>query len=405
MLTTITRRIDGIRTHLTRLDRQQLGRATLTIVLLLDIFILSSIFDGLNKHTAQLTQPHEYIPEDCREIVINQRWNSSSRLERLSTAAAIEHSNQYYPQTDRNLIRHPLCEPLIAALGAIKKDKELGQIFISIRKIRQESDDLRIQIERLKGSHDTSLLEAIAHQSAEQANVYALRNDLRTKTEALNTLTHEMTNLKAAVERDERVQKLWVQIDYLLPSDREQLRTDLQKLNFWYPVKRLGMEMIFLLPLFGLFYLWNSVSIRKDRPVQTLVSSHLLVITIIPVLFKIIQLIYDILPKKFLEDLIALLESLKLIALWHYLAMAFAITATLVLIYVVQKKMFSREKLLVKRIARGLCQDCGSHLPLASSACPFCGFGQFKPCNHCGKPTHVYGNYCKECGKPVASMS
>ena len=36
------------------------------------------------------------------------------------------------------------------------------------------------------------------------------------------------------------------------------------------------MELIFLLPLIAVFYLWNGASIRRSRTVQTLVSSHLL---------------------------------------------------------------------------------------------------------------------------------
>lgn len=402
MFTAITGRIGDIRTHLTRLDRQPLSKAALTIVLLLDVFILSSIFDGLERHTAQLTQPYDYIPSECRDIVLDERWNTTNRLERLSVHATLERSNHSLPSPERKEARHPVCDPLLAALEAIKKDPELVRVFAAIRKLRQESGDLRTQSERLKGAYDTALLETIARQREGQPKVDALRSDLNAKTDTLNTLTRQIAEREATAERNERVLRMWAQIERLSESDREQLRTDLQRLNFWYPVKRLGMELIFLLPLIALFYLWNSASIRKDRPVQTLVSSHLLVIAVIPVLFKIIQLIYDILPKKFLAQLIALLESLKLVALWHYLAMALAIAATLALIYVVQKKIFSREKLLAKRIARGLCQDCGRHLPPGSQACPFCGFGQFKPCKHCGKLTHVHGSYCKECGQPMA---
>ncbi|HEX9661036.1 MAG TPA: zinc ribbon domain-containing protein [Candidatus Binatia bacterium] len=54
-----------------------------------------------------------------------------------------------------------------------------------------------------------------------------------------------------------------------------------------------------------------------------------------------------------------------------------------------------------RRIAKGLCQNCGQHLPAGSSACPFCGFAQYQPCGHCKKPTHVYGKFCKECGQSV----
>lgn len=395
-------RIGSIRANLVRLDRQPLGKAALTIVLLLDIFILSSLFDGLDKHTAQLAAPDQFIPATCRDIVLDGRWNRSNRLERLSTLVAAERTSYAPPSPTRSPVRHPVCESLLGPIDAITKDPELGQTFIALRKQRQEAADLRGQIERLKGAYDTALLETVARQRDGQAHVDALRDDLHGRTEALNALARTIADLEAAAERNERVRGLWAQIDRLSESDREQLRTDLQKFNFWYPVRRLGMEMLFLLPLFALFYLWNSASIRKDRPVQTLVSSHLLVIAVIPLLFKVIQTVYDILPKKFLRRLVELLEALNLIALWYYLAMALAIVASLAVIYIVQKKIFSRKKLLEKRIAHGLCQECGRRLPPGSRACPLCGFAQFKTCGHCGEATHVYGGYCRECGKPVA---
>jgi hypothetical protein len=161
------------------------------------------------------------------------------------------------------------------------------------------------------------------------------------------------------------------------------------------------MQLIFLLPLFGIFYAWNALSIRKNRGVQTLVSSHLLAVSFIPILCKIFETIYGIIPKKLLKQLIDLLESLKLVAIWHYLIIAVAVVAALFLIYIFQKKLFSREKLLERRISKGECQQCGKHLPAGAHACPFCGFTQFKPCGHCYKPTHVHGKFCRECGKQV----
>jgi RNA polymerase subunit RPABC4/transcription elongation factor Spt4 len=94
-----------------------------------------------------------------------------------------------------------------------------------------------------------------------------------------------------------------------------------------------------------------------------------------------------------------LLESLKLVAIWHYLVIAVAVAAALFLIYIFQKKLFSREKLIERRIAKGQCQECGKHLPAGSAACPFCGFAQFRSCSSCGKLTLVYGKFCRECGK------
>ena len=81
--------------RLTLLDDQPLGKAALVIILFLDIFILISIFNGLNEHTRQLSTPDEYVPSSCREIVINRHWNATNRTENLSQIITSS-SNSYY---------------------------------------------------------------------------------------------------------------------------------------------------------------------------------------------------------------------------------------------------------------------------------------------------------------------
>jgi ribosomal protein L40E len=120
------------------------------------------------------------------------------------------------------------------------------------------------------------------------------------------------------------------------------------------------------------------------------------------VLFKVVETAYDIIPKKLLKRLIELLESFKLVAIWHYLVIGLAVAASLLLIYLFQKKLFSRDKLLERRIQRNQCQECGKQLPPAARACPFCGFVQWKRCGQCNAPTPVYGSYCRECGSALS---
>jgi ribosomal protein L40E len=191
---------------------------------------------------------------------------------------------------------------------------------------------------------------------------------------------------------------LFARVAGVTDADRTALRDELRRLNFWYPAQRLGMEMLFLLPLLAVFYFWNAKSIAGKRPFQTLVSSHLLVVAVIPVFLKVAELVYDIIPRKLLRQIIELLESLRLVAIWHYLVIGAAIFAALALIYLFQKKLFSREMMLQRRIAKGLCQDCGQHLPPDSRHCPACGAAQYRICSHCSEPTHVHGRYCRACG-------
>ena len=390
-------KLGKIKTHLTSLDDQPLGKAALVIILFLDIFILIAIFNGLDEHTKQLSSPDEYIPNSCREIVINRRWNPTNRADNLSQII-ISSSTSYYQIEEKKKGRHPVCVPYVDLLDQIKNDKVLTSIFEDRNKSEREAKELQRGIDNLKGAYDTSLLEAIAKQQESQTKVDATIKDFQQKTGALNILKNRIASLEQTINGDAKVKLLWEKLQGLQEQDRQNLITDLRRLNFWYPVKRLGMQLIFLLPLFAVFCAWNNTSIRKNRGIQTLVSSHLLGVSFIPIFCKIIETIYDIIPKILLKKIIDLLESLKLVAIWHYLVIALAVAAALFLIYIFQKKLFSREKLIERRISKGECQHCGKHLPAGSQACPFCGFAQFKSCSNCGKLMHVHGKYCRECG-------
>ena len=387
--TTIKDKFGKIRTHLTSMDNQPLGKAALVIIIFLDIFILVSIFNGLDAHTKQLSSPDIYIPNTCREIVVNRQWNPTSRIDNLSQII-ISSSTSYYRQEEKKNERHPVCMPYIDLVDQIKNDKALISIFEERNKSEREARELQREIDNLKGSYDTSLLETIAKKQESQTKVTATKEDFLKKTAALDTLKSKIATLEQSINTDEKIKLLWEKLQTLQDQDRQKLLSDLRTINFWYPVKKLGMQMFFLLPLFIVFYAWNNVSIKNNRGLQTLVSSHLLGISFIPILFKIIETVYDIIPKKLLKKVIDLLESLKLVAIWHYLVIALAVAAALFLIYIFQKKLFSREKLIERRISKGECQQCGKHLPSGSTACPFCGFVQYKPCSNCNNRMHVH---------------
>lgn len=388
-----------IRTNLTSLDNQPLSKAALVIILFLDIFILTAIFNGLHEHTSQLSSPDDYIPYSCRDMVINRDWNPTNRIDNLS-AVIISYKNSYYRIPEKKRDRHPICAPYLDLLDQIKNDRELGNAFEDRNRFVNETRDLQREIGGLKGVYDTSLLETIAKKQG-RANVEKIRKDIQEKTNALNTLKGRIDALEQKINGDEKISALWEKLQGLRQEDREKLKADLRTLYFWYPVKRLAMQMVFLLPIFVVFYLWNNASIKKSRGIQVLVSSHLLVVSFIPIFFKIIETAYDIIPKKLLKKIMDLLESLKLVGIWYYLVIALGVAFALFLIYIFQKKLFSREKLMERRISKGQCQNCGKHLPAGSQACPFCGFVQLKSCPECNRQTLVYGKYCRECGRPL----
>lgn len=403
MFNTLKNKFGRIKTNLNRVGRDQpLHAFVLVILLFLDLFILVSIFDGLNEHSRQLRSPDEYIPDTCREMVIQGDWNPTKRLDRLSPIIHA-YSTSYVQVEVKKERRHPVCGPLLEPIEKIKADPELTKAFEARRNAQTEFKELERKIADLKGAYDTSLLESIARPQGGGPALDSVKKDIREKTVAFNALQNRLTFIDEGINKAEAVRTLWERLESIPEADRDRLKSDLRTMNFWFPLERLGMQLLFLLPLFVVFYYWNTVSLRNNRGVQTLVSSHLLVVSFIPIFFKIVETLYDIIPQKLLKRFIDFLISMNLVAIWHYLIIAVSVAATLLLIYIFQKKVFSRDKQLEKRIAKGLCQHCGKLLPPASKACPYCGSAQFKICGHCHQPTHVHSKYCRECGHPTAS--
>ena len=399
MMGLIKNRIKVIGHHLTNLDSQPIGKAAMTVVIFLDLFILISIFDGLAEHTRQLVSPSEYVPRICQDIMIDGEWNETNRLLRISNISGRHRYSRSRPdQRGRLTIKHPICEPIMRLVYSIQDDELLSKNLADYKTLREQTRLVGAELGRVKGAYDTALLGKIAEQNQADVQVNSLKQAASRETGAIDRLVNQEQALKSILEQDRRLLELFELVATVTETDRSELLEELRHRNFWYPLQRLGMEMMFLLPLFLIFYFWNAKSIAKSRPLQSLVSYHLMIIVFIPVLFKITELLYDIIPRKLLQNLIAFLESLHLVALWHYLLMAVAIVFALTMIYIFQKKIFSHEKLLEKRIARGLCQSCGVPMAAGSAACTSCGFKQFRDCAQCNRPTYVYGKYCRECG-------
>lgn len=405
MLRYIKKRIVSLREGLTNIDNHPIGKAVLTIVLFLDFFILVSIFQGLDDHTSQLVTPTQYVPQYCRDIVIDEDWNSDNRLIRTAhRVTRLQDRYAYSSKTSRVNQVHPVCQSMAKFFRAIEDDQGLSDELRTYVNLREQTAEIKSELERFRAAYDTSLLEVIAEQAVDSDNTDTIKRRVGALTTKLNTLVREEEAKVLLLLNNRRILLLFSAIETGIKQDRGVLMADFRQLKFWFPVKRLAMELLFLIPLILMFYWWNGKSIRANRPYQSLVSAHLLVIAFIPVIIKVSELLYDIIPRKLLQRIFEVLESFNLVAIWHYIVMAVGIAGALALIYVMQKKIFSHQKVMQKRIAKGLCQECGVALASGSQACSSCGFKQFRLCGHCNHDTYVHGKFCRSCGGEEASL-
>ena len=154
-------------------------------------------------------------------------------------------------------------------------------------------------------------------------------------------LTKSLAAVDSNLDSAPQVVELWrmTQRDNL---NRKNLIADFRDFEFWYPFKKLLWQLLFMLPFFSIFYLWSSYSAKKDNRIQTLLSSHLLVVASIPILLKVGEVVLDLIPNHFFKALFKILESMHLIAIWHYLVIFAAVGAALLAVYIIQKKIFNK---------------------------------------------------------------
>lgn len=399
----LTREIKAFKSRLTSVRREEpLNKLSLATIILLDLFILSLVFTGLNEHTQQLTTAGEYLPTAAREIFIQQHWTPTVRISKLQPLILTDRNNYRYrhssPFEETAIQRmHPASRTFFQQVKTLSEDVPLHALFLSRQKLTDERGKTEKAFHKAKESYDTQLLENIANGA--QPGSDATAATARHYSQNINQLNLEIRATEKQIEAHPGIQTLWILIT---PNDSERatIVSEFKHFEFWFPLKELAWQLLFLLPIFGLFYAWSVRSVKKDNAIQTLIASHLLVIASLPIILKIVELVVDLIPRHFFKKLFEILESLHLMALWHYVVISGAIAAGLFLVYFIQRKVFNPQKVMQKRLMKNACIHCNKKLPTGAKFCPFCAGRQVETCPACHEDTPIAGTCCIHCGAP-----
>ncbi|MFC1765067.1 hypothetical protein ACFL6U_23725 [Planctomycetota bacterium] len=398
------KRITGFKNKLTRLSEQEpITKLALAVIILLDIFILSIIFGGLEDHTDQLTSPTEYFPHHCRQVFIRKDWTEANKIAKLQQLVLTDYNNYSYrhdsPFEKPKIAKmHPLCKEFYEKIRLIAENGTLKALFIERQQAAKKKDQLIKQYDKEHEVYDTKLLENIAGK--DNGELSSMTNSMKAKGREIDRLNAQITDLNEKINGYVLVKHFW---DLARPGDitrRENLIRDLNRFEKIYLFRELLWQLLFLLPLLAIFSVWHAKSIKKARNIQGLISAHLIVVASIPIVFKIVDVVLELIPYHFFKDLFELLERLHIIALWHYFVIILAIGVGLFFVFIIQKKIFSKERLYQKRLSKGGCYSCGKTLPeMKAAACPFCGTKQLRKCAGCDTETHFSGKFCTNCGQ------
>lgn len=295
---------------------EPLTKFSFFLILLLDIFIFSMILQGISENTRILATPDSYAGYNCRELLrTGDQGDIRTRL--IYAIENIDKSSSYYH--DDTYGNAPGCIALKKDLINTDENQVLTSLIKEMRNTEEKIRGIQTEQNNISSQYDTMLLEKIAKQGREESLTPTSSENAKSQitylSGSLGLLQSDLQKLQNQFDNHPVIQKI--------SSDISSLGAAIQKtynsLLFWYPIKRFGIEILFILPLLCVTLWWSNRSIQKKNGLQILIASHLLGIIALFILLKALEFIYDIIPHTFFERIYDFLVSSNIIGLLYYL--------------------------------------------------------------------------------------
>jgi stress response protein YsnF len=414
---------------------QKLPGALLAIVLALDIYLVTVIFQGLSWTSAKIQTPVEQMSPLLLDLAKNpsQLWPKTIQLKSpdLSsrnwglTSEQTPDVGAYISYNERNLEAgkidvftarhryrlHEFSEGTEwVGLGTEKIAQEADEVLradwqLNLNKWASQLKQLNAEISQkdqnirgLVGNYDTMLRERSANlpqtQSLMQTSADKVRKNIEEERAQMEALILQRNNLISQYTPIQKIET-WLTLNHQKIKDQNNTN------NFWYSTFVTLAQTAFVLPIFILAIFWHRRNMKRtDAEVGTLVSSHLIYVSAIPIVSKIIQFLSQIIPFQLLYDLFKLLWNAGLQYLWSYLMVAVGIGIIFLLgRWILSHSKKTKAKFYIKCLEQGLCPKTGRKLPDDCSFSPYTG-DAIKKVSLNGKESYRYAPFDSATGEP-----
>jgi hypothetical protein len=411
MFSSIRRSFQQFIRRSTHVNHESINKASIIILILIDIFVLFNVFNGLDNIAQSLLSPQEEIP--C--FLAQESYQTSSQKGTFDfDAATIENlistNSQSFPFLEKSKPKRigkasRLCEEGIRLIKNINTADNF-KIKASINQDRIAISRFNQDIETLKRQYDSTLLEKIAGQAPQNSINKAAADQVKLK---INEIESQILSKKQLIIETQKklIQQPSSEAYLKLLNDTSkynEIKTAYNSAQFWYSNKQLFFQTLFLLPLIAIAYLFNASSTKKNKAVLALVSWHLLLIFCIPLLVKFFEFIqFGNLLGIIIGQFTILLGGLRFIA--NYLLILIIPIAGFGLIKFLQRFVFNPKVQARNRIQNVRCINCSFKLTIGDGFCPSCGFNQFMDCPNCSQKTYKFTRFCKHCGHSLEQTS
>ncbi|MBP0018780.1 MAG: hypothetical protein J7647_14690 [Cyanobacteria bacterium SBLK] len=382
-------------------QNEPINKVTLIVIIVIDIFILFNVFSGLDNISHWYLNPAAAHPcyfewSDYRD---SETPDKDWQIIRDSLQQDIKFRENFQRAEKGHL---GSVSATCLNYGNLKDEVnrlENQKISTDIDRRQTNINNLEERNRRIREQYDSTLLEKIAGQprdrSINDVDSDKVKQELEKNNHNIAAFKEEITTLKNELLSQSEI------INFITFLDENEefatLETSYKRASFWYPSIQITFQAIFLLPLLVLALSLHNFSEKKGYGLMALMSWHLLVIFLIPLLIKIFQFLqfggfFQFLFKFISKLLGGLLFLINYLYIFIIPALGFGI------IKFFQKIVFNPKIQAANRVQQSRCIKCAKKLQPHDSHCPHCGYYQYTECPNCHNLTYKKLSYCKECG-------
>lgn len=390
-----------------RSGAKSLSPFALILLFALDVFILVAMMDGLKNVSRVVEMPWLPISNRCIEMSYNfVRLKATDRVDLISPYIQLNPSARgeglaEFPEDETAL---KTCQNVRNLLLLTVANKGLIALYSQRENQSREIKIIESKISDLKSSYEAALLERVANQSREDsilpASATQIKGEIARFNSDLSALQTQKADTQAALESNPVLLLYEAKVNDLLASGEfdQALRT-YQHEVFVYPFKVMLVQVVFLLPLLVLAIYWNVRAIRRQDDSKILISSHFVIVCLLPIFLRVLQFVYELLPEYLIDSIVGRLARLNLIFLVNYGVVLGGIGGGLLVIFIAQRTYFRPARLRMIRLRKMQCNACGEKLSSSHQAwCEVCGAGQLETCRSCGRSHRILASHCHSCG-------
>lgn len=404
MLAQIRRLLNQIFRKSRTINNEPLNKVSLIIIILIDIFILINVFAGLDDISRWYISPSQAYPcysewesyrtqttQEKDYEIVKASFQSDTKNQPIFQQTYQQIEERHLGKVSKTCLKYGNYKDKINNHDNQKTIENIAQKQAKISTFEQANHNIRSQ-------YNSTLLEEISGQPREQSiNVVGAKKakqELDRNNRNIYTLNKEVSELKnQLIAKPESIGF----IAFL--KDDEQFKVvkkAYQQASFWYSSIQLIFQSLFLLPLILISLSVHNFAQRKGYGLIALISWHLLIVFLIPLLVKIFEFFQFGVIFKFIFDIISALFG-GLIFLISYVYILLIPLVGFGIIKFFQRIVFNAKLQAASRVQNLRCIKCAKKIRHPDTYCPYCGSYQYVECQNCHNLTYKYLPSCKQC--------